>query len=132
MEVVDRHQRALGGYVGGQPIQTVKRRERGVDAPLLRRLLERREHRSRARRGPRQQPIMERAVGEERVEELPHRPEGELPLEHARPPGEHAKSLRRRPRFQRAQQQALADPSAALAQGDLGAASRDPSDQRLE
>jgi hypothetical protein len=42
------------------------------------------------------------------------------------------KSLRRRPRFERAEQQALADPGAAFDQRDLGAASRHPSDERFE
>jgi hypothetical protein len=132
VEVVDRYQRALGGDVGREPIETVERRERGVDGLLLRRLVERCEHRFRAGRRPGQHPVVHRRIGEERLEELPHRPEGELPLEYARAPGEHVKSLRRRPRFQRAEQPALADPGAAFDQRDLGAAGRDPSDERLE
>jgi hypothetical protein len=74
---------------------------------------------------------VDRRIGQKRVEELPHRPEGELPLEDARASGQHVKPLRRRPRFERAEQQALADPGAAFDQRDLGAASPDALDQRF-
>ena len=89
------------------------------------RLVERREHRLRARGRPGQPPVVVGRIRKKGLEKLPNGPERELPLERTPSRGQHAEALCRRARLQLGEQPALADPGGALDQPHRSPAGRD-------
>ena len=111
VQVVDRKdERPLGARVDGQPVQAVEHGERGVAAVGAAGRVRGPEHGLRRRRGSAQQLAVGLRHGDQRLEELTHDSERELPLELAASGGEHTEpGFRAQPAGLRDQPR-LADP----------------------
>ena len=134
MQVVEREQqRSIGRDIGRQPEQAVQDPVGDVDHRLA--VVGRGEHTARWCRRPLQPPVALLAIGEERLEELPHDAERELPLEVAPPCRQHPVAAGGRPLPGVGEQLALPDPRRALDEGERGFAGQSAfkeRDERLE
>jgi hypothetical protein len=119
MEVVhDEEHRSLLAHVGGQPVETVKHRERPVLQGLAHPLTGQLEHGSRRSGRPRQQARASALVDEQRFEQLADDPEREVSLQLAAARGEHTQAALIGERLRRGQQPGLADPRRPLDEDD--------------
>ena len=112
MQVVDaEHERSLAGEVDRQPVEAVEGGERGIAAAIRVHLLE---DRQRGCGGAGEEALALTRLDQQRLEELPHEPERQLPLEIGAVRGDHPCAAACRPLPQRRDEAALADPRRPL------------------